>query len=374
MVTHILEECSGRIVSVEVFHEENFETKAGEEQDVVKLIDPESKSWEKDLMLDVMKYKSSLQQNDVGDAKSLRHNDGSHQNHKLAKTKATLHRPEDLKMKGKEDKQIGREAEIKNLENQNYQNDNQHDNHKEDKSILGELKSVIKTEKVKHQNSHHRKIPRKYIRHHHRKEKAWNDEENQIDSDLKQKVMDIKEEDRRIENQLSPPVVPTEDEDTKGGPQIPRPLLRMKRQLDINAIADAHLQNSSSSKKEDSVDVITADDRNEEARAKARQADLLKYLGGTLISVAIFSFIGYCFVKDPKGCIHAFGMGCPCCIVCLPCIRKCQEKTDMEAVMKENMNRYMPGMVIYEDGTIEAYEVSPEEIDIVMEIVDIIKE
>lgn len=46
----------------------------------------------------------------------------------------------------------------------------------------------------------------------------------------------------------------------------------------------------------------------------------------------------------------------------------------MEAVMKENMNRYMPGMVIYEDGTIEAYKVSPEEIDIVMEIVDIIKE
>lgn len=54
--------------------------------------------------------------------------------------------------------------------------------------------------------------------------------------------------------------------------------------------------------------------------------------------------------------------------------QRCQEKTDMEAVMKENMNRYMPGMVIYEDGTIEAYEVSPEEIDIVMEIVDIIKE
>lgn len=53
---------------------------------------------------------------------------------------------------------------------------------------------------------------------------------------------------------------------------------------------------------------------------------------------------------------------------------RCQEKTDMEAVMKENMNRYMPGMVIHEDGSIEAYEVSPEEIDIVMEIVDIIKE
>lgn len=70
------------------------------------------------------------------------------------------------------------------------------------------------------------------------------------------------------------------------------------------------------------IKVITADDRNEEARAKARQDDLLKYLVGTLTSVAIFSFIAYCFIKDPKGCIHAFGLGCPCCIVCLPCIRK----------------------------------------------------
>lgn len=252
-----------------------------------------------------------------------------------------------------------------------------HGNHKEDRKILGELKSVIKSEKDKHTNSHHRKFPRKYW-HHPKKEKARDQEgnplRNPLDFELEEKVKDIEDEDLRIEDQLSPPVESPEDEDTEGGPQIPRPLLRVKRQLDINAIADAHLQNSSSSKNGDSVDVITADDHNEEARAKARQADLLKYLGGTLTSVAIFSFIGYCFVKDPKGCIHAFGMGCPCCIVCLPCIRKCQEKTDMEAVMKENMNRYMPGMIIHEDGTIDAYEVSPEEIDIVMEIVDIIKE
>lgn len=112
---------------------------------------------------------------------------------------------------------------------------------------------MIKSEKVKHPNSHHRKIPRKYG-HHHKKEKTWNNEENQIDSDLEQ-VMDIEEEDKRIEDQLPSPVVPPEDEDTEGGPQIPRPLLRVKRQLDINAIADAHLDNSSSSRSKDSVDV-----------------------------------------------------------------------------------------------------------------------
>lgn len=68
--------------------------------------------------------------------------------------------------------------------------------------------------------------------------------------------MDIEEEDKRIEDQLAPPVVLPEDEDTEGGPQIPRPLLRVKRQLDINAIADAHLENSSSSGSNDTnVDV-----------------------------------------------------------------------------------------------------------------------
>lgn len=106
---------------------------------------------------------------------------------------------------------------------------------------------MIKSEKAKHPNPHHRKIPRKHG-HHHKKAKTWNNKENQIaDSDLEQKVMDIEEEDKRIEDQLAPPVVPPEDEDTEGGPQIPRPLLRVKRQLDINAIADAHLENSSSS-------------------------------------------------------------------------------------------------------------------------------
>lgn len=143
------------------------------------------------------------------------------------------------------DKDIGKE----DIQNQdlNYQKDDRHHYQKEDTKILGEVKSVIKLEKAKHPNPHHRKIPRKHG-HNHKKAKTWNNKENQIaDSDLEQKVMDIEEEDKRIEDQLAPPVVLPEDEDTEGGPQIPRPLLRVKRQLDINAIADAHLENSSSS-------------------------------------------------------------------------------------------------------------------------------
>lgn len=71
---------------------------------MVKLIDPELKSWEKDLMLDVMKYKASHQKNDVGDvgdAKS-RDSDESEQNHKLAKTEDTFHTQEVIKIKENE--------------------------------------------------------------------------------------------------------------------------------------------------------------------------------------------------------------------------------------------------------------------------------
>lgn len=52
-------------------------------------------------MLDVMKYKASLQKNDVGDAKS-RDSDGSKQNHKLAKTEETFRTQEAIKIKENE--------------------------------------------------------------------------------------------------------------------------------------------------------------------------------------------------------------------------------------------------------------------------------
>lgn len=68
---------------------------------MVKLIDPELKSWEKDLMLDVMKYKASLQKNDVGDAKSRDRDEGK-QNHKLAKTEETFRTQEAIKIKENE--------------------------------------------------------------------------------------------------------------------------------------------------------------------------------------------------------------------------------------------------------------------------------
>lgn len=47
---------------------------------------------------------------------------------------------------------------------------------------------------------------------------------------------------------------------------------------------------------------------------------------------------------------------------------------DMEPVIKENLNRYLPGVIIHPDGTVDAYDVSPEEVDLVFEIIDIIGE
>lgn len=52
-------------------------------------------------MLDVMKYKASLQKNDVSDAKS-RDSDESKQNHKLAKTEETFRKQEAIKIKENE--------------------------------------------------------------------------------------------------------------------------------------------------------------------------------------------------------------------------------------------------------------------------------
>ena len=108
-------------------------------------------------------------------------------------------------------------------------------------------------------------------------------------------------------------------------------------------------------------------------RKKAEQEKLrsiLTYVGSTLLSVLLFSAIAFCFVKDPKSCILAFGTGCPCCILCLPCYFRLRERWDPKKKMKENLNKYLPGMIIHEDGTIEAYDASPEELEIVADIID----
>ena len=69
--------------------------------------------------------------------------------------------------------------------------------------------------------------------------------------------------------------------------------------------------------------------------------------------------------------VFAFGTGCPCCIICCPCIRKFTDKyLNVKKIIKDSMNRYMPGMIIKDDGTFETYEPSGEELAIMEEILD----
>jgi cell fate (sporulation/competence/biofilm development) regulator YlbF (YheA/YmcA/DUF963 family) len=72
------------------------------------------------------------------------------------------------------------------------------------------------------------------------------DETTPSDSDLQRKLHDIEENDKRIDNE-TPRSSPREFiNDRRKKQQIGSQLPRLKRQLDINAIADAHLDNSSS--------------------------------------------------------------------------------------------------------------------------------
>ena len=118
---------------------------------------------------------------------------------------------------------------------------------KEEKNILGEIKSVIEAKEEKYIKAHN---PRG------EDFKTIDEEGSPLDSSVEQRVLDIEDEEQRIEDQLSPPVYSQDKDDTEeGGPQIPRPLHRVKRQIDINALADAHLENSSSTGDEGSVNV-----------------------------------------------------------------------------------------------------------------------
>ena len=96
-----------------------------------------------------------------------------------------------------------------------------------------------------------------------------------------------------------------------------------------------------------------------------------KYVGLTLLSVMCFVFLGYCFIRDPVAFVFAFGTGCPCCIICCPCIQKFTDKyLNVKKIIKDSMNRYMPGMIIKDDGTFDTYEPTPDELDIMAEIMD----
>ena len=103
----------------------------------------------------------------------------------------------------------------------------------------------------------------------------------------------------------------------------------------------------------------------------ARYGVIGEYLGTTMLTTAGFIFIAVCFARDPMACIFAFGTGCPCCIICCPCIRKFTDKyLDPKKLVQDSMNKYMPGAIVNDDGTMDYYEPTFEEIEILMEIIE----
>ncbi|XP_060558059.1 uncharacterized protein LOC132718383 [Ruditapes philippinarum] len=94
-----------------------------------------------------------------------------------------------------------------------------------------------------------------------------------------------------------------------------------------------------------------------------------EYAGWTLLSVAFFVFVGICFLRDPVACIFAFGTGCPCCLICCPCIRAFTDKyLDSKKIVREQTNKYMPGIIVNDDGTIDHYDPTPDELDALVEL------
>lgn len=98
------------------------------------------------------------------------------------------------------------------------------------------------------------------------------------------------------------------------------------------------------------------------------------YAGLTLVSVVCISVIALCFLKDPKSCLMAFGSGCPCCFFCCPCLVRFAEKyLNPERIVKDNMNKYIPGVIVHDDGKIEHYEPSAKEIERMGEVIEILQ-
>ena len=84
----------------------------------------------------------------------------------------------------------------------------------------------------------------------------------------------------------------------------------------------------------------------------------------------VIAFVTSTFIIS-TGCVIAFVTGCPCFLICVPVCRRFYDKyLDPAKIVRDNINVYLPGVIVHEDGTIEDYEVSPEEIDCIVEIID----
>ncbi|KAK3580134.1 hypothetical protein CHS0354_034075 [Potamilus streckersoni] len=98
---------------------------------------------------------------------------------------------------------------------------------------------------------------------------------------------------------------------------------------------------------------------------------ILKYVGITIGCVAGVSFLAYCFIRDPMAFIFSFGSCCPCCILCCPCIKKFVDKyMNPDKIVRDSMNKYMPGIIVREDGTIDTYPITAEETECLHAVIE----
>ncbi|CAG5116875.1 unnamed protein product, partial [Candidula unifasciata] len=97
--------------------------------------------------------------------------------------------------------------------------------------------------------------------------------------------------------------------------------------------------------------------------------EILWYAGYTALTVVIFLVIVACFASDPRACIVAFGTGSPCCLLC-PCIKSLYKYTDPAKLIQASINTYVPGILVEDDGSMQMYEPSAEETDLLFELIN----
>lgn len=120
-------------------------------------------------------------------------------------------------------------------------------------------------------------------------------------------------------------------------------------------------------KAKEQFDVITNDDlyKADEHMTK----EILWYAGYTALTVAIFLILVACFASDPRAFIIAFGTGSPCCLLS-PCVKNLYKYTDPAKLIQMSINTYVPGLLVEDDGSMQMYEPSGEEIDLLYELIN----
>uniref|UniRef100_A0A2C9LCL6 Uncharacterized protein n=1 Tax=Biomphalaria glabrata TaxID=6526 RepID=A0A2C9LCL6_BIOGL len=97
--------------------------------------------------------------------------------------------------------------------------------------------------------------------------------------------------------------------------------------------------------------------------------EILCYAGYTFLAVLFFIFLIACFVFDPRAFVIAFGTGSPCCLLS-PCITSLYKYTDPSQLIQASSNKYVPGIIVEDDGSLKSYEPSPEELEYLFELIN----